>query len=237
MTGLESALEALERDADAAVKTLTGALREAKKVKAAAAAGQLRDVQSGLEATSRLADASAHAARELRQSWSFDPHEHFANGGFTAEFLTLAAQEGLAAFESDERLLSYPAIVQISASDTTVLIDRTRERRVRPSVLVKTLKALQSRPPRFRAEAYPGIPCSRLRPGRRPCRRPPRRRPSSWWTCTRCSPCCQERAASTARPSSPATSTCWTRAVSPKPATGGSCGCRPRPSPAGPGCW
>ncbi len=154
MTSLESALASLERDADAVAKTLAGALREAKKVKAAAAAGQLRDVQSALDATARLADGSAGAARDLQRSWTFDVQDHFASGAFTAEVLALAAEEGLAAFESDERVLSYPAIVQISASDTTVLIDRTRERRVRPSVLVRALKALQSRPPRFRAEAF-----------------------------------------------------------------------------------
>ena len=84
----------------------------------------------------------------------FDAQAHLGSGGYTAEVLALAAEQGLAAFEADGRILSYPAIVQISPSDATVLIDRQRERRIRPSVLVKTLKALQARPPRFKADAF-----------------------------------------------------------------------------------
>ena len=68
--------------------------------------------------------------------------------------LALGEQEGLAAFESDERLLSYPVIVRVSLTDSTVLIDKVKERRVRPSLLVRTLRTLQDRPPRFKAGAF-----------------------------------------------------------------------------------
>ena len=63
-------------------------------------------------------------------------------------------RRGLSAFESDDRILSYPAIVSLSASDTAVLIDKKKDRRVRPSVLVRTLKALQAKPPKFKPEAF-----------------------------------------------------------------------------------
>ncbi|MGH9180919.1 MAG: hypothetical protein ACRDY5_04305, partial [Acidimicrobiales bacterium] len=66
----------------------------------------------------------------------------------------LAAEEGVKAFESDDRILSYPAIVQVSPADTTVLIDKQRERRVRPSVLVSRLRVLQAKPPNFKAAAF-----------------------------------------------------------------------------------
>ena len=58
------------------------------------------------------------------------------------------------AFESDDRILCYPVIVQVSASDATVVVDKKKDRRVRPSVVVHHLEALQQRPPKFKPEAF-----------------------------------------------------------------------------------
>lgn len=151
---LEQSLSDLERETDAAVRSLTAALKEAKKAKAAAAAGLLRELRQALDATVRLAGQAEAATREVRAGWTFDEQAYFANGAFTKEVLALAAEEGVDAFESDDRILCYPAIVQVAASEAAVLIDKKRERRVRPSVLVASLRTLQSRPPKFKAEAF-----------------------------------------------------------------------------------
>ncbi len=153
-TNLERSLEVFESDADRAVKSLSAALRQAKKAKAAAAAGLLRDLRQALDATSSLAEEAASTAREVRDGWTFDEQAHFASGAYAKEVLALAAEERLQAYEADDRILSYPAIVAVSATDTTVVIDKKKERRVRPSVLVRTLKALQARPPKFKALAF-----------------------------------------------------------------------------------
>lgn len=68
--------------------------------------------------------------------------------------LHLAAAEGVSAFESDGRILSYPVIVSISAGDTTVVIDKKKDKRTRPTVLVRTLAALGGRPPKFKPDAF-----------------------------------------------------------------------------------
>ncbi|MDQ3384538.1 MAG: hypothetical protein M3503_00770 [Actinomycetota bacterium] len=151
---LEGALEALERDADAAVRSLAAALKEAKKAKAAASSGQLRDLRQAMDGAVRLADEAVAATRDLRASWTFDEQSHFASGAYTKEVLAVAAEQGVKVFESDDRILCYPAIIEASATDTTVVIDKKKDRRVRPSVLVRTLKALQSRPPKFKAESF-----------------------------------------------------------------------------------
>ncbi len=153
-TSLESALSAIEREADTAVRSLAAALKEAKKVKAAAATGHVRELRQALHTTAQLAKQAADAATLLQEGWTFDEERHFAGGAFAKEILALAAEEGVAVFESDDRLLSYPAIVVISPADVTVVIDKKKERRVRPTVLVATLKALQSRGPKFKAEAF-----------------------------------------------------------------------------------
>lgn len=151
---LEAALDEIERGADAAVKAAAAALGEVKKAKSAAATGQLRALRQSLDNAVRLADAASTTARDLRDGWTFDELGHFASGAYTKEVLALAAEQGLDAFESDDRILSYPAIVALSPSDATVLIDKKRDKRARPSVLVRTLLSLQARPPRFKPDAF-----------------------------------------------------------------------------------
>ncbi len=153
-SSLEEALQAVERDADGAIKSLGAALKAAKKAKTAAAHGQVRDLQQAMDATVDLADQATEAARGLRQGWNFDVAEWFSSGNYVKELLAAAADAGVAAFESDERILSYPVIVQVSPSDPAVVIDKKKERRVRPSVVVGQLGALQQRPPKFRADAF-----------------------------------------------------------------------------------
>lgn len=151
---LESALDATERDADATLRSLAAAVRSAKRAKAAAASGQLRELQQALEAAAALAEQAATAAAELHAGWRFDAASYFSSGEYAKELLGSAVDAGLQAFESDDLILSYPAIVQVSAGDATVVIDKKKERRVRPSVLVGQLAALQQRPPKFRPEPF-----------------------------------------------------------------------------------
>lgn len=151
---LDQALQALERDAERALRALAAAVKETKRAKSAAAVGQVRELQQALEAAVRLADQAAGAAREVRDGWRFDVPAWFASGEYTKELLAAAVEAGVAAFESDERILSYPVVVAVSPADTTVAIDKKRERRIRPSVVVRQLAALQERPPKFKPEAF-----------------------------------------------------------------------------------
>ncbi len=153
-TNLEEALQILERDVDGAIRSLGAALKEAKRLKVAAAAGELRTLQQGLDGAVRLTDQASAAMVEIRDGWCFDVGGWFASGDFTKELLASAADAGVQAFESDDRILSYPVIVSVAAGDTSVMIDKRRERRVRPSVLVRQLEALQQRPPKFKPEPY-----------------------------------------------------------------------------------
>jgi hypothetical protein len=151
---LEEALQFVERDADAAIKALGAALKAAKKAKAAAASGLLRELNQAMDAAVGLADQASETARDLRQGWQFDAVEWFSSGDYAKELLAVAAEAGVQAFESDDRILCYPAIVQVSAADTTVVVDKIKDRRARPSVVVGHLAALQERPPKFKPDAF-----------------------------------------------------------------------------------
>lgn len=153
-TGLEEALREVERDADTAIRSLGAALKAAKRAKSAAAAGQIRDLEQSMGAAASLAGQASEAADDLQAGWQFDVGAWFASGEYAKELLAAAAEAGVKAFESDERILCYPAIAEVSASDSSVVVDKKKDRRVRPSVLVEHLRALQQRPPRFKSEAY-----------------------------------------------------------------------------------
>lgn len=151
---LEHALHTVEREIDEATKSVLAALREIKRAKEAASKGQLRDLRQALSECARLAAESVEVASGVRDGWVFDEQRHFSSGAFTNEVLTLAKAEGVNVYELDGRILSYPAIVAVSATDVSVLVDKKRDRRVRPSVLVKTLRGLQSKSPRFKPEGF-----------------------------------------------------------------------------------
>jgi hypothetical protein len=147
---LEETLEVAERRLDDAVKAAAAAIRELRKARAAARFGQLRDLRrllsSARTAASELAEASSRAA----DGFGFDEQAYLASGAYAKEVLATAAAAGVAMYEEDERLLCYPSLVRVLPGDAAVEVDRVRERRLRPSVLVAALAAAQQRAPRFR---------------------------------------------------------------------------------------
>jgi hypothetical protein len=151
---LEDALEALEADATALLQTVAAVTRIAKKAKAAAETGTVRDIPQALAAAAQLAVDVSVAAERMATGWRFDVESWFASGEYSKELLAAAAEGGVSAFESDDRILCYPVIVQVSPGDTSIVVDKKKDRRVRPSVVVAELNALQQREPKFKHEAF-----------------------------------------------------------------------------------
>lgn len=152
--GLEGALRSMELGTEAVIRALAAATKEAKRAKSAAAVGQVRELQQALESATRLADQAADAVGDLRGGWRFDVGAWFASGDYTKELLATANEAGVDAYESDQRILCYPVIVEVSAGDAIVVIDKKKERRIRPSVVIRHLASLQQRPPKFKPEAF-----------------------------------------------------------------------------------
>jgi hypothetical protein len=152
--GLEAALAAAEEQAAAALRTVAGMSRELKKARAAAAGGQMRDMRRAQEAAETLAGEAARAVSGLRREFRFDEQGHLASGGYTKELLGLAAEAGVTIVEEDNRLLCYPSVVRVLAGDAAIEVDKARDRRIRPSVVLRTLAARQARPARFKPEPF-----------------------------------------------------------------------------------
>ena len=61
---------------------------------------------------------------------------------------------GVNIYEHDGYLFSYPVLLRILHKERAIAIDRMRENRLRPSVLVKRLKEVQNKPPRFKPQTF-----------------------------------------------------------------------------------
>jgi hypothetical protein len=152
---LEAALAAVERALDGAHRGANATVRELKRALGAARTGQIRDLRKALAAAQAAADALAAETRTVGDSFDFDERTHLASGGYVKELLAEAAARGLAIVEGDDdRLLCYPSLLRIIPGDAAIEIDKVRDRRLRPSVLVTTLARAQEKGARFKAEQF-----------------------------------------------------------------------------------
>ncbi len=153
-TSFESVLSQAHGSTEAALKSAGNLTRELRKAKVAAASGQVRELRRALDVALGQAGELLAAVQQSRTGFDFDETAYLASGEYAKELLAMAAEQGVDMYEEDERLLSYPSIVRVIPGDSAVEIDRQRERRLRPSVLLGLLAAKQQRPPKFHAEQF-----------------------------------------------------------------------------------
>lgn len=151
---VEGALAATQQAAEFALKAAAGMTRDLKKASASARTGQIRDLRKALASARSAALALTDQVERLHEVFDLDEAEYLASGAFTKELLAAAESRGVAIFEEEDRLLCYPSLVRILPGEAAVEIDKVRERRLRPSVLVDLLAATQQRAPRFKPEAF-----------------------------------------------------------------------------------
>lgn len=127
-----------------AAKQLRNAARDGAFGAAAAAGNALRDNTANLavlvEQEARLPAVDIPAA--------------FESGAYLAELSAAAAAASVTLVQRDGRITAYPVILHLEARNLGVRVGRKLERRLRPSVLARQLKALQQRPNRFNARAF-----------------------------------------------------------------------------------
>lgn len=150
---LENALAKTESDAGVACEAATATVSALKKFRAAAKSGNLRELRKTIEAADQAIATLRQQFENAKAGWEVDEEAYLSGGNFFLEILHAAEQTGVKIFEQDNRLYCYPALIKVSPNEKSVFIDRKRENRIRPSVLVAHLKALQRKPPRVRVES------------------------------------------------------------------------------------
>ncbi len=151
---LEKSLARSESDANASLKIAQAIVLALKKYRNALAVGNLKDLNAAMSEVEKVELALRQQIATTKAGWNFDVDSYLNSGAFIKEVLAAAGQKGVSIFERDDRLYSYPVLVRVIASERQVRIDKKREKRLRPTVLVNNLKELQKKPPRFRPEAF-----------------------------------------------------------------------------------
>lgn len=152
--GMEAALAASEEQFDQALRAAGVVARELKKAKTGANVGNIRELRRAAAAAVTAAAELAEAAEQAAASYDLDESEHLGSGAYAKELLALAAERGLGIIEEDDRLLCYPSLVRILPGDAAIEVDRKRNRRLRPSVVLDHLAAAQQRPLRSKSEPF-----------------------------------------------------------------------------------
>lgn len=150
----EAMVNAAERDIDAALRGANATVRELKKALAAARTGQIRELRKALAAAETAAASLAGDTAALGGALDLDEQEYLSSGGYVKELLATAQARGLTIVEEDNLLLCYPSLLRVLPADAAIEIDKVRERRLRPSVLVSLLSRAQERDVRFKAEPF-----------------------------------------------------------------------------------
>jgi len=151
---LEAALQRTESDAEASLKAAAAVTKALKRFRLVVRDGNLREMKTALSAVEQTADALRRQVASTAERWDFDDATYFARGDYARELLDTATRMRVAVFDQDDRLYCFPSLVRVLPAERTILIDRTRERRLRPSIVVDHLRTLQDRPPRFKPDAF-----------------------------------------------------------------------------------
>jgi hypothetical protein len=125
-----------------------------KKALAAARTGQIRDLRKALAGAGTAAASLAADTGALGSGLDLDEQEYLASGGYVKELLAAAEAQNLTIVEEDNLLLCYPSLLRLLPTDAAIEIDKVRERRLRPSVLIAALARAQERDVRFKADAF-----------------------------------------------------------------------------------
>ena len=151
---LEGVLAAIQQAADAAMKASKALTRELRNASGRARTGQLRELRKALACAQAVAATLVEQTEALNDGFDLDDQAYLSSGAYTKELLAAAEAGGVTIFEEEDRLLCYPSLLRVLPGDAAVEIDKVRERRIRPSVLVALLAGAQQRAPRFKEEAF-----------------------------------------------------------------------------------
>lgn len=151
---LEQALATTEVDAAATLRAAGALMGPLKRFRNAVQVGDLQELRSSMEDAETAMANLRRKMSETKEGWTFNAQSYLSSGSYTKEVMDTAEKMGVTMFERDDRLFCYPALLRVVPSERVVAVDRKRERRLRPTVLVNMLKDLQDKPPRFRPEAF-----------------------------------------------------------------------------------
>jgi hypothetical protein len=155
--GLEKALAKTEADVDATLKAANSVVSSLKRFRGVIKTGSLSELRKTIDSVEQAMAALRQQFSNTKDGWNFDTENYIAyisSKAFPDEILEMSKSMGVQIFEQDERLYCYPFLIRRLSNELAVQIDKTKDKRLRPSTLVSHLKALQNKPVKFRPEMF-----------------------------------------------------------------------------------
>jgi len=145
-----------QRAAESTVKATTAVLSLAKQLQKAARHGDIAAIRRLSERLAVASDAARQEVSNARTSWPFQPDEEeaYLREAYEDELLAAAAAGGLRIDRRDGALVSFPSIVRILPQARALKVDRRKIPVLRPSTVVESLKANQTKRPAFATERF-----------------------------------------------------------------------------------
>jgi len=150
----EDALQKTQTDVEIALKAAKASTAVLKKILKAVQTGDIKPMTRLFESVDESMVKLAETISSAREGWDFDVDTYFTTGEYFGELIKEAREAGVSLFEMDGRIFCYPCILKLLPTDRVVAIDKKREKSLRPSVLVKKLYTIQSKPPKFKPARF-----------------------------------------------------------------------------------
>ncbi len=154
MSRFEEALQKTHQDIETAVAAAKSTLNSLKRAGKSVSTGDIKPLPRHFEAMETALEKLAECIGNVRDGWTFDADTYFSDGEFARDIMEEAGKLGVSIHEMDGRLFCYPCILKPVSSDYAVLIDKKREKRVRPSYFASLLQTIQNKPVKFRPDVF-----------------------------------------------------------------------------------
>jgi hypothetical protein len=150
----ESGFADTERAAAAATKVVATLASALKHLQRAALEGDISKMRKASERLALLVESAQQEVANARAAWPFVPEAEvtYLHNSYPREIIEMARMEGIEIQQRDNGLVVFPSILRVLPTERAVRIDRKKTQAVRPSRLLRTLKAVQARKPRFAPE-------------------------------------------------------------------------------------
>ncbi len=134
-------LDALLAESEKQGKALLARVRALRKK---AQAGEVAALAGLFDPVPRQSEQFAAAVQAARDSLTYDAAMSLADGSYLAELQAEAAAQDVVLTERDGRLTAFPLLLKLEAKIPAVRIGRKLDRRLRPSVLIRSLRQAQA---------------------------------------------------------------------------------------------
>lgn len=145
-----------ERAASAAGKVIALLAAAMKQLHKAASEGDILRARKASERLVAMLESTRQEVGNARSAWPFssEAEEAYMRESYAGDLIKAASAENIQIQQRDEGLVVFPSIVRILPSDRAVKLNRKKVQSVRPSHVIKLLKAIQARKPKATPEAF-----------------------------------------------------------------------------------